>query len=240
MRKTVLILNSIVVVFFVGFLSYTLIARRHLDSIAREFVTEKTLAYSKPIVEVTDEALDSPLIKKLLSDAQKTTIRNEIADYRIDPVAYIADITRQRVREAPVANANPLIEKVASIKAKIRRFYDKTLNALIVDLRVFSISNLVAGLVAFGLAYQSSTKIRKPIVWFSFLIFVAVLYCSSMYIDGLTFFRILFSTHMGWRYAAVLCVTIVALYLDYGRHPTATKKGQERGTTDNAAASEQS
>lgn len=44
MRKTVLVLNSIVVVFFAGFLAYTFIARKHLDSIAREFVTEKTLA----------------------------------------------------------------------------------------------------------------------------------------------------------------------------------------------------
>ncbi|MFM7927869.1 MAG: hypothetical protein ACKO9Q_09180, partial [Pirellula sp.] len=114
-------------------------------------------------------------------------------------------------------------EKVASIKTKIRTFYDNTLNSLIRDLRIFSISNLIACLIAFGLAYRSPDEIRKPIVWFSFLMFVAVLYCSYLYIDGLGFFRILFRTHMGWWYAAFLTIMIVALYLDYGRQANATE-----------------
>ncbi|MFO0942840.1 MAG: hypothetical protein U0930_19050 [Pirellulales bacterium] len=225
MRKTTLALNSIVVVFFISFLAYTFVARQHVDSLARDFVTEKTLDYSKPIVEVANEALDSPLVEKLLSDDQKTAIRHEISDYQNDPGAYIADLTRQQLRDAPVANENPLIEKVASVKNKIRTFYDNTLNALIADLRIFSISNLIGGLIAFGLAYRSSSDIRKPIVWFSFLMFVAVLYCSYLYVDDLTFFRILFRTHMGWWYAALLCVMIVALYLDYGRHAWAVDEG---------------
>ncbi len=223
MRKTTLVLNSIVVVFFICFLAYTFFARQHLDSLARDFVTEKTLDYSKPVVEIADKALDSPLVKKVLSDEQETAIRNEIADYQNDPGAYIADLTRQRVLAAPLANANPLMEKVTSIKSKIRTFYDNTLNALIADLRIFSLSNLIAGMIAFGLAYCSSSEIRKPIVWFSFLMFFAVLYCSYLYVDDMTFFHILFRTHMGWWYAALLCVMIVALYLDYGRHDKATE-----------------
>ena len=220
MRKATLVLNSIVVVFFTCFLAYTFVARQHLDSLARAFVTEKTLAYSQPMVEVAEEALDSPLVKKFLSDDQVTTIREEIAAYRKDPGAYIADLTRQKIRDAPLAKANPLIEKVAAIKTKIRTFYDNILNALILDLRIFSFSNLVAGAIAFWLAYRSPSDIRNSIVWFSFLMFVAVLYCSYLYVDDLTFFRILFRTHMGWWYAALLCVMIVALYLDYGRDAT--------------------
>jgi len=152
MRKTALVLNSIVVVFFVCFLAYTFIARRHLDALAREFVTEKTLVYSKPVVQIADEALDSPLTRKLLTDDQAAAIRNEIADYNNDPATYVSDLTRQRVRELPPAKANPLLAKVASIKEKIRTFYDNTPNALIGDLRIFSVSNLIAGMIAFGLA----------------------------------------------------------------------------------------
>lgn len=218
MRKTALFLNIVVVVFFVGFLAYTVIARQHLDSLARDFVTEKTLDYSRPVVEVAEEALDSPLVKKVLSVDQLAAIGSEIAEYQDDPDTYIADLTHQKLRDAPAVNGNPLLQKVASTKKKIRTFYDNTLNALIADLRIFSCSNLIAGLIAFGLAYCSPTEIRKPIVWFSFLMFVAVLYCSYLYIDDLTFFRILFRTHMGWWYAAFLCVMIVGLYLDYGRH----------------------
>ncbi|QDS95108.1 hypothetical protein FF011L_38930 [Roseimaritima multifibrata] len=228
MRKTTLALNLIVVAFFICFLAYMFVARQHLDSLARDFVTEKTLDYSKPVVDVADEALDSPLVKKLLSDDQETAIRREIADYQSDPSVYIADLTRQQLRDAPAANANPLNERGAAIKNKIRTFYDNTLNALIADLRIFSVSNLIAGLIAFGLSYRSSSDIRKPIVWFSFLMFVAVLYCSYLYVDDLTFFRILFRTHMGWWYAALLCVMIVALYLDYGRHDKGTEPSVER------------
>ena len=133
-----------------------------------------------------------------------------------------------------------MIEKVAAIKNKIRTFYDKTLSALIADLRIFSISNLIAGLVAFGLAYRSSSDIRKPIVWFSFLMFVAVLYCSYLYVDDLTFFRILFRAHMGWWYAVFLCVMIVALYLDYGHHVVSIEQSDAHGTADSAVSSEES
>jgi hypothetical protein len=223
MRKTTLFLNAMVIVFFISFLMYTVIARQHLEKLATDFVTEKTLAYSRPVVELASESLDSPLIKKLLSKDQSTAVRTEIADYRNDPVAYIADVTGKQVRDVVRPNDNPLVEKVVAVKNKVRSFYENTLNALLSDLRIFSISNLVAGLIAFGLAYRSSEEIRKPIVWFSFLMFAAVLYCSYMYIDHLTFFRILFRTHIGWWYAALLSVMIAALYLDYGHHANATE-----------------
>ena len=222
-------LNSIIVVFFVGFIAYTLIARQQLDSLARDFVTEKTLNYSKLIVEVAGEALDSPLVKKLLSHDQQAAIREEIAGYQTDPRAYVAELTQQHRQDAPRAHANPLLERVTSIKSKIRTFYDETLNALITDLRIFSISNLIAGLIALSLAYRSSREVRKPIVWFSFLMFVGVIYCSYLYIDHLTFFRILFRSHMGWWYAAFLGVMIAALYLDYGHHGKAAEQSNARG-----------
>ena len=239
MRKITLTINVIVVGFFISFLAYTFVARDHLESLAREFVTEKTLIYSKPIVEVAEAALDSPLVQKVLSEDQISAIRSEIADYRNDASSYIADLTRQQVRDTPLANGNLWIEKVASFKNKIRTFYDNTLIALITDLRIFSLSNAIAGLIAFGLAYRSSSEVRKSIVWFSFLMFVAVLYCSYLYIDDLTFFRILFRTHMGWWYPAFLCVMIVALYLDYGRNanaaePTAALNGSAAASVDNS------
>lgn len=85
MRKFTIALNLIVVIFFAGFLSYTFVARQHLEAMARTFVTEKTLHYSEPIVALTDESLDSPVVKKLLSDKQSAAIRYEIAEYRHDP-----------------------------------------------------------------------------------------------------------------------------------------------------------
>ena len=68
MRNITIALNSVAAVFFACFLAYTCVARKHLESLARDFVTERTLRYSDPIVELADESLDSPLAKKLLSD----------------------------------------------------------------------------------------------------------------------------------------------------------------------------
>ena len=236
MRKLTLVLNLIVVVFFTCFFAYTFFARQHLNSLARDFVTRKTLDYSRPIVEVADKALDSPLVKKVLSDNQAIALRTEITDYQNDPGGYVADLTRRQVRDAPMANLNPLIEKVASIKNRIRTFYDNTLNALITDLRIFSFSNLISGLIAFGLAYRSPREIRKTIVWFSFLMFLAVLYCSCLYINHLTFFRILFRTHMGWQYAAFLGVMMVALYRSCGRHARVAEQSDISGAVDSAVS----
>lgn len=216
MRKMTLVLNSIIVIFFACFATYTFAARSHLDSLARQFVIEKTLEYAEPVVEAAREAIDSPLAKKLLSDEKEAAIRQEIADYRDDPHAYIANLTGPHRIDEPRAKPKPLLEKVALIKNQIRKFYDKTLNALIADLRIFSISNVVAGLIALGLAYWSSSEIRRPIVWFSFLMFFGVILCSYLYVDDLTFFRILFRTHMGWWYPAFLFTVIVALYRDFG------------------------
>ncbi len=236
MRTTALALNSIVVVFFSCFVAYTFVARSHLDALARDFVTEKTINYSQPIVEIAHESLDSPLVRKLLSKDQALAIRHEIRDYQNDPAAYVSDLTHQPVPKVPLAKLNPLLAKVASIKEKIRTFYVDTLNALITDLRIFSVSNLIAGMIAFGLACRSSRPFRKSIVWFSFLMFVSVLCCSSLYIDDLTFFRLLFRTHMGGLYPVLLCVMTFALYWDYGRHTKATEQSDVNQTPDSATS----
>lgn len=229
MRKTTIVINAIVAVFFGCFLVYTFVARRHLDGLAREFVTEKTLQYSAPIVDLADLSLDAPLVQGFLSAKQKAAIRGEIDGYREDPAAYIADLTRQERLAAKPQNANPLLAKVLSIKERIRTFYDNTLAALIADLRIFATSNLCAALIAIGLACRSGKKTRQSIVWFSFLMFAAVLYCSYLYIDGLSFFRILFRSHMGWTYPLLLCVALVGLFLDYGRAVSAGEESDSLG-----------
>lgn len=221
MRKLSIALNSIVAVFFVLFLGYTFVARQHLEGLAREFVTGKTVQHSAPLMETAESALDSPLVRKVLSDEQEAAIRQEIDEYHRDPAAYIADLTRQKLLvRKPEKKPHPLLKKVASIKERIRAYYDETLAALIADLRIFAASNLIAGLLALLIAYRSREQIQKSVVWFSCLMFVGVVYCSMLYIDDLTFFRILFRTHMGWWYPVLLCAVIARLQWEFGRAKT--------------------
>lgn len=216
MRRITITLNLIVAAFFACFVAYTFVARQHLDGVARGFVTERTLHYSRPIVELAGESLNVPLVQKLLTDEEKAAIRQELVQYGNDPSTYIGDLTREKMLPPNRRNPNPLLDKVVSIKERIRSFYDRTLVALISDLRIFSVSNLCAATLATALAFWSRKDIQKSVVWLSLLMLVAVLYSSYLYVDGLTFFRILFQTHMGWWYPIFLCVVLAGLYLDCG------------------------
>ncbi len=207
----------IVAIFFVAFLAYTFVAREHLEGLARQFVTEKTINYARPMVDVVEKAIKSPLVHRLLTDDQVTAINQQINQFQKEPSAYIADLTRQKKLPPLPQQLNPLLKQVSNTKDKIRKFYDNTLAALIVDLRIFSFSNLCAAIIAFYLTYLSSRKIQRSIVGFSFLIYVSVLYCSYLYIDGLTFFRILFRAHMGWSYPLFLCVVLAGVLVSFRR-----------------------
>ncbi|MEZ6091649.1 MAG: hypothetical protein R3C05_27270 [Pirellulaceae bacterium] len=229
MRTTILAANLLVSIFFACFVAYTFIARQHLDGLARDFVTEKTLEYSTPVVDLAEEAIRSPIVTRLLSSKGVDATRNEIESYRNDPRGFVVDLTRPAEEGDSPSNENRSSDQVASIKNKIRKFYNDTLNALIADLRLFSISNLIAGIIAATLAYRSTSEVRKPMVWYSALIFIAVLYCCGLYIDRLTFFRILFRTHMGWSYPLLLCGLTYGLYMDLRQSKQATEEGGSHG-----------
>ena len=218
MRRATIITNCLTAAFFSSFLAYTFLARPHLDGLARDFVTEKTIEYSKSVVDLADVLLQTPLSQAKLDDRQRTAIQDEIALYRSDPRAYVSDLTRQQERVPAVTTTNSVHQRVASLKEGIRMFYNNTLNKLIVDLRIFSVTNLVAGLIALGLAWRSQSGVRTSVVCFSLMIFIGVVYNACLYVDDLTFFRILFRLHMGWWYPVILCVTVIGLYRDYGRH----------------------
>lgn len=232
MRAAALGLNTLVVLFFGGFLAYICLLPERLESHAREFVTEKTLAFAEPIVSIAEEALAVPLVASLMTEDQIAAVQHEIDRYRLDPAGYVADLTRMRVLPPEPGAAHPLLDKVRSIKVRIRTFYDETLQALMNDLRIFAGSNLVAGLIALWLAYRSRHTRAKPVLGFSLLLFAAVLYCSWMYVDDLTFFRILFRMHMGWWYPVLLAITAASLHREYGlRTPS-----DEREASSAAAA----
>lgn len=214
MRRTAIILNSVGAVFFACFVAYTFVARDHLEDLARGFVTEKTVQHSEPIVDAADEFLDEPLVRTLLDDRQMATIRDEIAEYRADPPAYVARLTRGRVRVEKAEPRNPLLARVASTKDRIRAYYDETLDELVFDLKLFAVSNLVAVVLALGLAIGARDADAEKLGSFSIVMFLTTLYAAWIYVDGLSFFRILFRTHMGWWYPALLAVVLVGLCVD--------------------------
>lgn len=211
MRRLLLILNSVCTLLFASFFIYTFLAIAHLKFLAREFVTEKTLHYSAGAIEVLEVLLDEPVVGQFVSKVALQAARTEIETYREDPATYVADLTRHRMAKLDEKHRGPVALKVAALKEGIRKFYDDTLNALIRDLRIFSGTNFVTSLAAIVMAIRARHAIGPSLVVLSLLLLMTVIFNSYVYIDDLSFFRILFACYPGWGYPVMVgfCVWIL-------------------------------
>lgn len=148
LRKISLLLNSAVVVLSLLLFGYTFFAKEHLVEHTRAFVTERTLAHSKPLVELMRAGLDAPLAQKLVSEKIRSQIEGELGLYDSDPIEYVDKLTSE---SAPSFGTG----KLAKFKASVHAYYQSTLAALVRDLRIFSGSNFVAGVFAIWLLLHS-------------------------------------------------------------------------------------
>ncbi|WP_077023983.1 hypothetical protein [Fuerstiella marisgermanici] len=216
MRNRALALNILTAVLFAAFFAYTFFAKQHLQSLAREFVVEKTVEHAGPVIDTVEDALDVPLLSKLMSRKDLQLVRTEIEAYRENPAAYIADLAGQSLANPPPQKFRAVAKKTAEAKQEIRDYYDRTLAALIADLRIFSGTNIAAAILAIVLIAWSRTPICKRLVAVSIVLFSGVVLCSYMYIDSLSFFRIITHTHMGWWYPVFVIAVAAWLYQDVG------------------------
>ncbi len=74
LRNVSITLNVIVVTLSLGLFAYTFFAKAHLIEHTRDFITEKTLSYSKSLVEATRVGLESPLTQKLVSEKHRSLV----------------------------------------------------------------------------------------------------------------------------------------------------------------------
>ncbi len=213
LRKISITLNIVVVCVSIFMFAGTFFAKQHVINHARGFVSERTLAYSRPTVEWVEIGLESPLAGKLISPEKKQAIKVELARYHRDPAAYIASVTNHK----DAASDADATGKVEQFKQKIRNYYQSTLDELVIDLRIFTGSNAVAGLVALVLILGRHFQSVRRVEVFSLFIFASVAISSCLYLDGLSFFRILFKWHLGWSYPAGIILTAVHLYRRYGQ-----------------------
>lgn len=220
MRVALLVVSGCVAIFFLASLVLTFFARGYITALAGDFVTVRTQRFADPAVELAEQALLAPGIKQLLDDEAIQTARREIADYRRDPQAYIGRLVAGERLQAPAAAQGPdapLRERVLRWKVRIREYFERTLDRLVRDLRIFSGSNLVFALLAAGCALRCGERKVSWLLVVAGLLLASVAYSAYMYADSFTYFRILFSTYLGWWYPVLLGITFLGLYLEYGR-----------------------
>ncbi len=211
LRKITIALNILVVLLSSCLFGYTFFANQHVTEHARSFVTEKTLEYSRPAIKAVEQVLESPISSKLISAEKKQGIETEVSRYRSSPAEYIDSLTGSGDRRPSRFES----DRVGQLKRKIRDYYESTLRELIADLRIFTGSNIAAGL--FGLILLCTSRIGslREVQVFSRVIFVSVVISSCAYIDGLSFFRILFKWHIGWSYPIGIGITALYIYYQY-------------------------
>jgi hypothetical protein len=233
MRVAILVASAGVGLFFVASLVMTFFAKEYITAQAQDFVTARTQRFAEPAVEVAEQALQAPAIKQVLDDEAIQTARQEIADYRCDPRGYIARLVAGEQLPMPAVAPGPgapLRERLLRWKVRIREHFEHTLDRLVWDLRIFAGSNLAAALLAAWCALRATQGHVNWLLGVAGLLLASVAYGAYLYVDGFTYFRILFSTYLGWWYPVLLGITFLGLYLEYGRQDASPPKMQPQPT----------
>lgn len=217
MRTAVLAASAAAALFFGTSFVLTFFARDYLTGLAGDYLAERTQRYAEPFVQTAEEVLETPGVRKALGDERYRVFREEVDEYRRDPRAFIGRLVRPGGLPPAAAHNAPLKECVRAWKGKVRDYFGETLGRLLRDLRIFFGSNLVAALLAGGLAWRARGDRLKWLLVLSALLLAAVAYGAYMYVDGLSYFKVLIGAYVGWWYPAVLGITFLGLYLEYGR-----------------------
>jgi len=230
MRTALLVISGLVAVFFAVAFSLTFFTRGHLIRLAEDYVIDRTRPHADKLVEVAEQAVKTPGANLVLGEEVLQATRRELAEYRDDPRAYIARLVA--ANDVPAAadpgKDAPLKVKVLFWKDQIRSHFEKTLDQLLFDLRIFAGSNLVAALLAFGLAWRARPDRLRALLFVAGLLLASMAFTAYAYVDHMSYFKILMNSYMGWWYPALLALTFLGMVVEYGQ--TTTRTGQRTGS----------
>lgn len=215
MRTALIVWNSLIAGTSAGLLAYTVAGRDHFVGLAEEYVIGKTVGYGLPAIDRAEAALDAPVVAALLPATVRRAAQAEIAVFREDPDGYVRElVARGAAVERP---QHPLADTVAGWKDDLRGYFERTLAGLVRDVRIFAGTNVAAGVFAAWLASRCRGRWRHHVLGISVLLTVALTFNAYLFVDGLSFFRIVQNVRVGWSYPAMVAVAFSHLYLRVGR-----------------------
>ncbi len=245
MRRALVALNLLVAAASAGLLAYTFFARDHLAGLAEEYVVTKTVSYATPAVEEVEAVLNRPEAA-MIPAAARDAVRAETDAFRRDPKRYVRELVamtdgnkiedlQNAIGRVPLLKRalDALAEQVTALKEQIRVYAEATLASLIRDLRIFAGTNLMGALLAAYLASRAAGQWRWHVLGMSVLLLGTLLLHAYLFIDNLTFFRIVAGVRAGWSYPAFVAITFVYLYWRIGRFvplapPAANPSGPQK------------
>jgi hypothetical protein len=199
-----------------GFFALTVVGQEHVKELAKDYLAAKVRPVADRLAAQTARAFDSKA-GALVPGRVRVAIRAELDAYGADPVGTIREWAKAGA-DAPQPNIMmPGLDEAFGLRDRVKAHFDATFASLIRDLRIFSGSNAVAGLLAAWLASRSRGRHRYRLAGLSLLLLAGVAWNAWMYLDDLTFFRILIDSYAGWGYPVFLAVTVGYLWFRIGR-----------------------
>jgi hypothetical protein len=173
-------------------------------------------------VSLAEELIDSPTTSKYLASHQIEVVRDEIALYRRDPLAYVTSLTGGQAldqrRQIEDSASNPLkrafLEKVIGWRSGVKARFDSSFAKIARDVCIFLGSNVAALLVALLLASRG-TRFMKHALSTSVLLTAAVALSAFGYIYRNWLYRFLTNDFAVMAYPMSLVLIFGYLVFQY-------------------------
>ena len=209
-------IGSMVGVFLFGLmLLLTFVAQHRLKEFARDYINHRI----EPGVTSGVALFERELLPKFADHPEVATdIAAEISSYRADPQRYIDQVTSGKATQqaegwlsktagAFEQSAKPFI----SLSRQIHDHFRQVFEHLVLDLRIFAISNIIGFAVVAWLTKGLSEQSRRLQIQ-AFILFLATGYALSVYVKQDWFFNLLLDHHMGLIYPFLILLTCFDLW----------------------------
>ncbi len=206
---------------FACLLLMTFIGQGLLKDFARDYLNRRI----EPGVTSSVAVIEREVLPKLEADLA-LKVAAEIARYRQDPLLFIDDLTAGRRAAVETPTSGRMATAVETLKTKARKVRSLTqvitdhfravFEHLVLDLRLFAVSNLIGFAVVAWLTHRLPVRSRRLQIQ-AFILFLATGYALSVYIKQDWFFNLLLDRHMGVLYPLLILGTCLDLWRRWRR-----------------------
>lgn len=205
-------INALGALASLALLIFTFHAEGFIVDKARTIALDKTRAYMDPAVTEAEKMLEQRLIRAAMPETVREKIRFELDSYQASPDEWLLELStssggRAAEFEFPEVT-NPIARKSLDFLTRkvagARVHFENSFANLILDLRIFSITNLVACSLAAGLCFApGSARMRFWMAAWSVILLLSTLLSVMLYKDQSWVWRILTNRYNGWGYASL-------------------------------------
>lgn len=197
----------------------TWLAKGIIVSRAQDHALEVTRKHLDPAISKAADLLDDPRLGRLVPREVRDKLGNEITAYREAPDKWLRDKMRTTPSEAESWKfpeiKNPLARKsfdfVTEKLGGAKNHFERSFENLILDLRIFSGTNLAAFLLGAWLSRRpADPEMRRKLLAWSVFLALGTGFSILLFADRGLVWDLLWNHHFGWGYSA--CVAFSTLW----------------------------